>query len=139
MKIHTLYIFHRSHFIAVLLSLIVFQVSFAQTPMAVLENRLTKTWKLDRTVQNDQSQKADVSLSDFVMILNPDHTAKQGMNPDGLIAGKWSVDEKRMVLSIRDDVTAQEYKMKISALTSVELILEDTLSNPVMFIHYRSK
>jgi hypothetical protein len=78
-------------------------------------------------------------LSDFVMILNPDHTAKQGMSPDGLIGGTWSVDEKTMVLVIKDDVTRQEYKMKITSLTPDELVLQDPSGNSAALIHYRAK
>jgi len=111
--------------LAIALSLFTVQIIVAQSPLSVLENRLCKTWKLDRTVQGDKTSSTDQALSDFVMILNPDHTAKQGMAPDGLIGGKWSVDEKTMTLTIKDDVTNQEYKMKISSLTTDELVLQD--------------
>lgn len=123
----------------ILYSLFTIHYSHAQSPLTVLENRLCKTWKLDRTVQGDKSSAADKSLTDFVMILNTDHTAKQGMTPDGLISGKWSVDEKSMTLTIKDDVTSQEYKMKITSLTTDELVLQDPTSNPVASIHYRAK
>ena len=121
------------------LAILIFHSAFSQSQLSVLENRLCKTWKLDRTVQGDKTSGADQALSDFVMILNPDHTAKQGMTPDGLIGGKWSVDEKTMTLTIKDDVTNQEYQMKITSLTTDELVLQDTSGNPPSFIHYRAK
>ena len=129
----------KTHTLALALLLFTVQIIVAQSPLSVLENRLCKTWKLDRAVQGDKSSGAEQALTDFVMILNPDHTAKQGMAPDGLIGGKWSVDEKTMTLTIRDDVTSQEYKMKITSLTTDELILQDPSSNPASFIHYRAK
>ncbi|HYV95246.1 MAG TPA: hypothetical protein VE978_25955 [Chitinophagales bacterium] len=125
--------------LAIALSLFTVQIIVAQSPLSVLENRLCKTWKLDRTVQGDKTSSTDQALSDFVMILNPDHTAKQGMAPDGLIGGKWTVDEKTMTLIIKDDVTSQEYKMKISSLTTDELVLQDPSGNPASYIHYRAK
>jgi len=127
------------HSLALALSLFTVQIIVAQSPLSVLENRLCKTWKLDRTIQGDKTSSTDKALSDFVMILNPDHTAKQGMTPDGLIGGKWTVDEKTMTLTIKDDVTNQEYKMKITSLTTDELVLQDSSSNPVSYIHYRAK
>ena len=128
-------------FYSLSLSLLLFayHVAHAQSPLSVLENRLCKTWKLDRTVQGDKSATADQSLSDFVMIINPDHTVKQGMSPDGLIDGKWSVDEKTMMLMIRDNVTGQDYKMKMTSVSIDELVLQDPLSNPAVYIHYRAK
>src|SRR5437870_4973365 len=128
----------KTHTLALALSLLTVQIILAQSPLSVLENRLCKTWKLDRTVQGDKSSGTDQMLSDFVMMLNPDHTAKQGMTPDGLIGGKWSVDEKTMTLTIKDDVTSQEYKMKITSLTTEELVLQDPSSNPTSYIHYRA-
>ena len=121
------------------LLLFVYHPGIAQSPLSVLENRLCKTWTLDRTVQGDKSITADQSLSDFVMIINPDHTVKQGMSPDGLIEGKWSVNEKTMMLMIKDNVTGQDYKMKITSVTPDELVLQDPLSNPAVYIHYRAK
>lgn len=90
-------------------------------------------------MQGDKTTKADQSLSDFVMIINPDYTVKQGMSPDGLIEGKWSVDEKTMMLMIKDNVTGQDYKMKMISVAPDELVLQDPSSNPEVFIHYRAK
>ena len=73
------------------------------------------------------------------MIINPDHTVKQGMSPDGLIEGKWSANEKTMMLLIKDNVTGQDYKMKINSVSTDELVLQDPSSNPAVFIHYRAK
>ena len=129
----------KAHTLAIALSLFTVQIIVAQSPLSVLENRLCKTWKLDRTIQGDKTSSTDKALSDFVMILNPDHTAKQGMIPDGLIGGKWTVDEKTMMLTIKDDATNQEYKMKITSLTTDELVLQDSSSNPVSYIHYHAK
>jgi len=111
----------------------------AQAPPTVLENRLCKTWKLDRTEQGNKVTQADNSLNDFVMIISSDHTVKQGMNPDGLINGTWTFDEKNMMLIIKDETTGEEYKMKITSVTPTELILQDTTSTPALFIHYRAK
>src|SRR5689334_21952502 len=113
MKPHTRNYFIDFKSIIFLLTLFNLHSAVAQSPASVLENRLSKTWKLSVTVQGDQSSGPDHSLSDFVMILNADHTARQGMSPDGLIGGKWNVDEKTMMLTIKDDVTNMEYKMKI--------------------------
>jgi len=122
-----------------LLFLFVTPVVKAQSPASVLENRLCKTWKLERMEQGSKVTTADKALNDFVMIINDDHTIKQGINPDGLISGKWSIDEKTMMLSIHDDTTGQEYKMKVTTVTQNELVLEDTASNPVLYIHYLAK
>src|SRR5947208_15866033 len=100
MKKHTLKFPGINRALFVWIALFTFHFSIAQSPLSVLENRLSKTWKLESTVQGDKSTVADKSLSDFVMILSGDHIAKQGMNPDGLIGGKWSVDEKTMMLTI---------------------------------------
>ncbi|MEO5675535.1 MAG: hypothetical protein ABIQ74_12910 [Chitinophagales bacterium] len=116
-----------------------FRVSVAQSSLSLLENRLSKIWRLDHTVQDHKLLKADQSLNDFVMILNADHSVKQGMYPEGLIGGKWSVDEKEMMLTIKDDVTSQNYKMKIASLTATELVLHDPQSSQSVFIHYRAK
>lgn len=61
------------------------------------------------------------------------------MSPDGLIEGKWSVNEKTMMLMIKDNVTGQEYKMKITSVSPDELVLQDPLSSPAVSIHYRAK
>ena len=61
------------------------------------------------------------------------------MSPDGLIDGKWSVDEKTMTLVIRDNVTGQDYKMKMTSVSPDELVLQDPLSNPTVYIHYHAK
>ncbi|MFI5134850.1 MAG: hypothetical protein ACHQD9_03250 [Chitinophagales bacterium] len=111
----------------------------AQSTPTVLENRLCKTWKLDRTEQGSKTTPADNSLSDFVMIINSDHTVKQGMNPDGLISGTWTFDEKNMLFIVKDETTGEEYKMKVTSITTDELILEDTTSNPALFIRYSAK
>ena len=90
-------------------------------------------------METEKYNTPNEALGDFVMILNPDHTAKQGMSPDGLIGGKWSVNEKTMTLTIKDDVTNQEYKMKITSLTTDELVLQDPSGNASALIHYRAK
>jgi hypothetical protein len=139
MKPHTNIFRLNSAVVIFLFSFVALHAAAAQSPASVLENRLARTWKLIRTVQGDKISGSEHSLSDFVMILNSDHTSKQGMSPDGLINGKWSVDEKTMTLTIKDDVTGQEYKMKITSLTTDELVLQDAQSNPTVYIHYHVK
>jgi len=86
-----------------------------------------------------KSNGADMALNDFVMIINSDHSVKQGMSPDGLIAGTWTINEKAMILTIKDSVTAQEYKMKIVSITADELTLVDPAGDPAAFIYYHTK
>lgn len=115
------------------------QLVNAQSSVSVLESRLCKTWRLTQTVQGDKTVKADLALKDFVMIINSDHTIQQGISPDGLISGTWITDEKNMLLIIKDDVTSQEYKMKIVSIASDELVLNDPSASPVIYIHYSTK
>jgi hypothetical protein len=56
-----------------------------------------------------------------------------------MITGKWSFDETSMMFVIKDDTTGQEYHMKVNSVTTDELILQDTSSNPAVFIHYHAK
>ena len=120
------------------LLLLCIQFTKAQASLSVLENRIARTWILDRTAQNEKLLSADSAPADFVMILNADHTSKQGMSPDGLIVSTWSVNEKKMMLTIKDNVTAQEYTMKITSLTPSELVLQDPANTAAAPIHYHA-
>ena len=125
-----------------LISLITIHHSFfllAQSAPSELERRLIRTWKLSSIDQGENNSQADQATNDFVLIINSDHTVKQGMNPDGLISGRWSVKEKEMMLVINDDVMNQQYKMKIVLLTNDELILQDPSNNSQLKIHYHAK
>jgi len=114
-------------------------IASAQSALSVLENRLCKTWKIERIEQGGKITTADKSLNDFVMIINADHTVRQGMYPDAMITGKWSFDETSMMFVIKDDTTEQEYHMKVNSVTTDELILQDTSSISAVFIHYHAK
>lgn len=111
----------------------------SQSSPSVLEQRLCRTWHFDRIVQGAKESVADRSLSDFVIIIQADHSVKQGMNPDGLINGEWSVNEKEMLLTIRDESTAEVYEMKIVSLSADELILQDPKASSSVMLHYRAK
>ncbi len=114
-------------------------VASAQSGRSLLEQRLCRTWKFDYLTQDGKTVKADKSLADFVIIISLDHTIKQGMYPDGLIGGKWKVDEKEMILDINDETTSQQYRMKIFSVTTDELVLQDPAAASPSFLHYRAE
>ncbi len=127
---------------AALISMLLFLFAvnaIAQTSLSVLENRLSKTWNLKMIEQKGKTTKPDQGLNDFVLILKQDHSSAQGLNPDGLIPGKWSVNEKEMMLTIKDESMKQDYKMKIVSLTLTELILQDATSATPLKIYYQAK
>ena len=130
----------RAALLPLLLFLFVSEIfASAQSTPTALENRLCKTWQLERFEQNGKNNTIDKSVNQFVIIINTDHTVRQGMYPDALITGKWTLDESTMMFTIKDDTTDQEYKMKVTSLTTDELILQDMSSNPTTLIHYRAK
>jgi len=120
-------------------SLFPVRYSLSQSLPGELDRRLTKTWKLTSLEQEGKAAQPDQSQNDFVLIINSDHTVKQGMYPDGLIGGTWSVNEKEMLLTIKDETMNQQYKIKIVLLTADELILQDLTNTSALKIHYSAK
>jgi hypothetical protein len=90
-------------------------------------------------VQGNKTTSPDNALSDFVLIIKPDHTVLQGMNPDGIIKGTWSLEEENRILIVKDDETSSSYKMKIISCTADELVLQDVTSEPSLTIYYKPK
>ena len=115
-----------------------FQHSFSQSS-SVVENRLCRTWTLAKIIHGEKTTQADQSLNQFVLMIDPNHTVKQGMMPDGLISGKWTFDEAAMMFIITDDLTGAKYPMKVLSITQDELVLNDTSSQPALYLHYKPK
>lgn len=113
--------------------------SVAQSPASVLTNRISKSWKMEKMMQGSKATSNDEAMGDFVLIIHPDHTVEQGMYPDGLIKGTWSIDEQKRILSIKDVETAIVYDMKIVSVSADELILEDQSSTGGLTIYYKAK
>lgn len=117
-----------------------FLAADAQTSnQSVLSDRLCKTWKIEKMIQDGKTSKPDNALSDFVLIIHPDHTVQQGMNPDGLIKGSWTLDEKNRVLAVKDNETGTTYQMKVLSVSTNELVLEDQSPNSSLTIYYKAK
>jgi hypothetical protein len=123
-----------------LLASIVFSAS-AQTATgdAILAGHLCHTWKISKIVQGGKESGPDTALSDFVLIIHPDHTVEQGMTPDGLIKGTWELDEKKRLLEIHDKETGTNYPMKILSVNGKELVLHDESANSSLTIYYSAR
>ena len=113
--------------------------SVAQSPASVLTNRISKSWKMEKMMQGSKATSNDEAMGDFVLIIHPDHTVEQGMYPDGLIKGTWSIDEQKRILSIKDVETAIVYDMKIISVSADKLVLEDQSSTGGLTIYYKAK
>ena len=113
--------------------------SSAALDKSILLNRLCKSWHMDKMVQGGKTTTTDDALKDFVLVINDDHTVKQGLNPDGLIKGTWSFDEKAMTFTVKDDMTGASYPMKINSISATELVLQDTSSATSIIIYYKLK
>jgi hypothetical protein len=126
--------------IPLLLTSILFSAS-AQTVTgdAILADHLCHTWKISKIVQGGKESGPDTALSDFVLIIHPDHTVEQGMSPDGLIKGTWEVDEKKRLLQIHDKETGTYYPMKILSVNEKELVLHDESANSSLTIYYSAR
>jgi hypothetical protein len=90
-------------------------------------------------VQGGKESLPDNALTDFVLIIQPDHTVQQGMGPDGLIASTWTLDEKNRILTVKDNQTSSLYKMKIISVTADELVLQDESASASLTIYYTVK
>lgn len=124
----------------------VFFFSIGYTPVAaqtadqaLLVNRLCKTWRIEKIVQGDSAAGADNALNDFVLIIQADHTVQQGMYPDGLIKGTWTLDEKNRVFTVKDSETSSVYPMKILSITADEMVIQDQASATSLTIYYKAK
>jgi hypothetical protein len=125
--------------LALLFFLMLARHGFGQQALTLSEQRLCRTWKFDHIEQENRVITADKSLSDFVIIITGDHRISQGMYPEGLIRGTWTLREKDMVLLILDETTSQQYEMKIISLTTDALILQDPQAPSSVVIHYRAE
>ena len=83
----------------------------AQPPISPLFNRLCKSWAIEKLEDNGQAQKADDAQLDYRLVFNADSTMMQGLSPDGFIPGKWKLDEKNMVITIKDTKTNNTYRL----------------------------
>jgi hypothetical protein len=104
----------------------------------VLSTRLCKTWKIDKIVQGEKVALSESLISDFVLIIHPNHSVEQGMSPDGLIPGTWLLDEQNRILTVKDNETGSLYPMKIIAITPDALILQDQSAPVPLTIYYRA-
>lgn len=94
---------------------------------------------MEKMMQGSKATSNDEAMGDFVLIIHPDHTVEQGMYPDGLIKGTWSIDEQKRILSIKDVETAIVYDMKIISVSADKLVLEDQSSTGGLTIYYKAK
>lgn len=130
---------YAARILALLFFLMLSRHAPGQKALTLAEQRLCRTWKFDHIEQQDRVITADKSLSDFVIIISADHRISQGMNPDGLISGTWTLKENEMLLLIQDETTSQQYEMKIISLTTDALILQDPQASSSVVIHYRAQ
>jgi len=125
--------------LALLFFLMLARHGFGQHALTLAEQRLCRTWKFDHIEQGHRVITADKSLADFVIIISADHRISQGMYPEGLINGTWTLKENEMVLQIQDETTSQQYEMKIISLTTDALILQDPQAPSSVVIHYSAE
>ncbi|MEP7127871.1 MAG: hypothetical protein ABI729_03345, partial [Chitinophagales bacterium] len=77
----------------------------AQSTASVLTNRISKTWRMQKLEETSKAATNDQVAGEFILALHADYTVEQGMYPDGLIKGTWSVDEQNRIVSVRDNET----------------------------------
>ncbi|MEO6167753.1 MAG: hypothetical protein ABIO46_08040 [Chitinophagales bacterium] len=111
----------------------------SQSPAPVLANRVTDSWRMEKMIQGNKSTVADQSMGDFMLIIHADKTVEQGMSPDGLIKGTWTIDEQSRLLTIKDNETEMVYKMKIITVSADELVLQDQSVTAGVTIYYHAK
>ena len=75
----------------------------------------------------------------FLLILHADHTIEQGLFPDGMIKGTWTVDEEKRLLSIKDTETSVVYQMKVISISAGELILQASEDPNGTTIYYKAR
>lgn len=118
---------------SVLFFLFAEQKSFAQTP---LMNRLCHTWTLNAMDDGTGKKTVDKAQGEFWLVLKSDMTCKQGLQPEGLIASSWKLDEPNMSLTITDAATQKSYVMKILKINTDELQLQQTPTDGGLLIYY---
>ncbi|MBK9729752.1 MAG: hypothetical protein IPO83_00400 [Chitinophagaceae bacterium] len=111
----------------------------AQSTASVLTNRISKTWRMQNLEETNKPAANDQVAGEFILALHADYTVEQGMYPDGLIKGTWSVDEQNRMVSVRDNETGIIYKMKIVKLTDHELVLQEQSATSNLTIYYKEK
>jgi hypothetical protein len=62
----------------------------------------------------------------------------QGLTPDGLIPGTWSLDTKTMIITVKDNKTGSSYKMRIIKISSDELILQTVDDDKALVLYYKA-
>lgn len=104
-------------------------ISLAQTDSSILNERIAKSWKMDKLMQGNQVIQSGQSAGMFIIMFHRDHTMEQGLYPDGLIKSTWTADDANRIISISDLETGVVYKMKVLILSTDQLVLQDA-SNP---------
>lgn len=113
--------------------------SVAQVSPPVLDERISKTWMMEKLVMGNKVTAGDQGEGAFLLILHPDHTIEQGLFPDGMIKGTWSIDEAKRLLSIKDTETAVVYQMKVISVSAGELILQAAEDPNGTTIYYKAR
>ncbi len=67
-------------------------------------------------MQGEKVASSESLISDFLLIIHPDHSVEQGMSPDGLITGAWLLDEQNRILTVKYNETGSLYPMKIISI-----------------------
>jgi hypothetical protein len=122
-----------------LFSFFFFSVSAQTLSQSVLADRLCKTWTIEKILQPGNSSGSGETASDFVLIINADHSVKQGMYPDGLINGTWTLDDENRIFTVKDNETSSVYPMKIISVTTDAMILQDQSAASSVTIYYKAK
>ena len=113
--------------------------SVAQVSPPVLDERISKTWKMEKLVMGNKVTAGDQGEGAFLLILHADHTIEQGLFPDGMIKGTWTVDEEKRLLSIKDTETSVVYQMKVISISAGELILQASEDPNGTTIYYKAR
>jgi len=113
--------------------------SVAQVSSAVLSERISKTWKMEKLVMGNKVTAGEQGEGAFLLILHADHTIEQGLFPDGMIKGTWTVDEEKRLLSIKDTETSVVYQMKVISISAGELILQTSEDPNGTTIYYKAR
>ncbi len=111
----------------------------AQVSPPVLKERISKTWQMEKLVLGNKVTSGEQGEGAFLLILHADHKVEQGLYPDGLIKGTWSVDEEKRLLSIMDNETAVVYRMRVITVTDEELVLQEYDGGNGATIYYKAR
>ena len=112
-------------------------VTFAYSQTDLLQVRLVHSWKLIKMEENGVARPSDPTLTDYRLIFKSDFTVQQGLIPDGLINGTYTVDDANMIVTITDKQTKVDYKVKVIKITTDELILQDLSDKNSMLMYYQ--